>query len=197
MTKNRLVHSLEWVYESTCFRKAKDAMTLTDMLLKKPLDHWQMPIHTPLGRMTLLANTQGLCGAWFDQQKHLPDLQHMPWGPSQCWLLQAKQQLSEYFSGKRTQFDLPLSPFGGSDFQRTVWQALAMIPFGRFASYADIARYLGQPQSARAVGTAVGRNPLSIFLPCHRVVASSGALTGYAGGLDRKVALLQIEGMVL
>ena len=72
-----------------------------------------------------------------------------------------------------------------------------MIPFGRFASYADIARYLGQPQSARAVGTAVGRNPLSIFLPCHRVVASSGALTGYAGGLDRKVALLQIEGMVL
>ena len=197
MTKNRLVHSLEWVNESTCFRKAKDAMTLTDMLLKKPLDHWQMPIHTPLGRMTLLANTQGLCGAWFDQQKHLPDLQHMPGGPSQCWLLQAKQQLSEYFSGKRTQFDLPLSPFGGSEFQRTVWQALAMIPFGRFASYADIARYLGQPQSARAVGTAVGRNPLSIFLPCHRVVASSGALTGYAGGLDRKVALLQIEGMVL
>ena len=197
MTKNRLVHSLEWVNESTCFRTAKDAMTRTDMLLKKPLDHWQMPIHTPLGRMTLLANAQGLCGAWFDQQKHLPDLQHMPWGPSQCWLLQAKQQLSEYFSGKRTQFDVPLSPLGGSDFQRTVWQALAMIPFGRFASYADIARHLGQPQSARAVGTAVGRNPLSIFLPCHRVVASSGALTGYAGGLDRKVALLQIEGMLL
>ena len=105
-------------------------MTLPAPQLKNPPDHWQMPIHTPLGRMTLLANAQGLCGAWFEQQKHSPDLHNMPWGPGQCWLLQAKQQLSEYFSGKRTQFELPLSPFGGSEFQRTVWQALAMIPFG-------------------------------------------------------------------
>jgi methylated-DNA-[protein]-cysteine S-methyltransferase len=82
-------------------------------------------------------------------------------------------------------------------FQHQVWQALAMIPFGRFTSYADIARFIGKPQSARAVGMAVGRNPLGIFLPCHRVVASNGALTGYAGGLDRKVALLKIEGTLL
>ena len=172
-------------------------MNSDNFYLKTPSDHWQMPIHTPLGRMTLLANEQGLSGAWFDQQKHVPDLQHLPWGPGQCWLLKAKQQLNDYFSGQRQQFELPLSPFGGSDFQHAVWHALAMIPFGRYATYADIARYLGKPQSARAVGAAVGRNPLSIFLPCHRVVASTGALTGYAGGLNRKVAVLDIEGMLL
>ena len=158
---------------------------------------WQMPIHTPLGKMTLVASPQGLCGAWFEHQKHFPHLQHLPWGPSQRWLLHAKAQLAEYFSGKRQQFELPLTPVDGTVFQHQVWQALAMIPFGRFTSYADIARFIGKPQSARAVGMAVGRNPLGIFLPCHRVVASNGALTGYAGGLDRKVALLKIEGTLL
>jgi len=159
--------------------------------------HWQMPIHTPLGQMTLVASQQGLCGAWFEHQKHFPHLQHLPWGPNQCWLLQAKTQLAEYFADKRQQFELPLTPLDGTVFQQQVWQALAMIPFGKFASYADIARFIGKPQSARAVGMAVGRNPLGIFLPCHRVLSSSGALTGYAGGLERKVALLKIEGILL
>jgi methylated-DNA-[protein]-cysteine S-methyltransferase len=112
-------------------------------------------------------------------------------------LLQAKTQLAEYFAGKRQQFELPLTPLDGTVFQQQIWQALAMIPFGKFASYADIARFIGKPQSARAVGMAVGRNPLGIFLPCHRVLSSSGALTGYAGGLERKVALLKIEGILL
>lgn len=156
-----------------------------------------MPIHTPLGQMTLLASEQGLCGAWFEHQKHFPRLQHLPWGPSQCWLVKAKTQLAEYFAGKRQLFELPLTPAGGTEFQQQVWQALAMIPFGQFTSYADIARFIGKPQSARAVGMAVGRNPLSIFLPCHRVVASNGGLTGYAGGLDRKRALLKLEGSLL
>ena len=158
---------------------------------------WQMPIHTPLGQMTLVASEHGLCGAWFEQQKHFPKLQHLPWSPSQRWLVNAKTQLAEYFAGTRQYFELPLTPIGGTGFQQQVWQALAMIPFGRFTSYADIARFIGKPQSARAVGMAVGRNPLGIFLPCHRVVASNGALTGYAGGLDRKVALLKIEGTLL
>ena len=158
---------------------------------------WQMPIHTPLGQMTLVASEHGLCGAWFEQQKHFPKLQHLPWGLSQRWLVNAKTQLAEYFAGTRQYFELPLTPIGGTGFQQQVWQALAMIPFGRFTSYADIARFIGKPQSARAVGMAVGRNPLGIFLPCHRVVASNGALTGYAGGLDLKVALLTIEGSLL
>jgi methylated-DNA-[protein]-cysteine S-methyltransferase len=158
---------------------------------------WQMPIHTPLGQMTLVANEHGLCGAWFEHQKHFPNLQHLPWGPSHGWLVNAKTQLAEYFAGTRQHFELPLTPIGGTGFQQQVWRALAMIPFGKFTSYADIARFIGKPQSARAVGMAVGRNPLGIFLPCHRVVASNGALTGYAGGLDRKVALLTIEGSLL
>lgn len=172
---------------------------MTFALAKTPVTHtlWQMPIHTPLGGMTLVASHEGLQGAWFEDQAHRPDLAALPWGASQPWLREARKQLSEYFAGQRRQFELPLQPYSGSDFQRTVWQALAKIPFGRFVSYAGIAKHLGRPQAARAIGMAVGRNPLSIFLPCHRVVASDGALTGYAGGLDRKIALLQLEGTLL
>lgn len=158
-------------------------------------EQWQMPIQTPLGQMTLVAHSHGLSGAWFEHQKHAPALQHLPWGPSQHWLVQAKKQLSEYFAGHRKHFDLPLLPTTGTGFQQQVWQALSLIPFGRFASYGDLARYLGKPSSARAVGMAVGRNPLGIFLPCHRVMSSQGALTGYAGGLDKKLALLKLEGI--
>lgn len=172
---------------------------MTFALATPPMTHtlWQMPISTPLGGMTLVASAQGLQGAWFEDQAHRPDLTALPWGASQPWLREARKQLSEYFAGQRRQFELPLQPYSGSDFQRTVWQALAMIPFARFVSYAEIAKHLGRPQAARAIGMAVGRNPLSIFLPCHRVVASDGALTGYAGGLDRKIALLQLEGTLL
>ena len=165
--------------------------------LSQTPDQWQMPIKTPLGQMTLVADEHGLQGAWFEHQAHIPSLSHLRWGPNMHWLCEARKQLSEYFAGRRQQFELPLRPYGGSEFQHKVWLALAQIPFGRFTSYADIARHLGQPQAARAIGMAVGRNPLSIFLPCHRVVASNGALTGYAGGLERKVALLQLEGTLL
>ncbi len=161
------------------------------------VSHWQMPIKTPLGAMTLMAHSKGLCGAWFDHQKHAPVLAQTPWGPDQPWLLKAKQQLMDYFSGKRTQFDLPLMPLGGTTFQHKVWQALGQIPFGRYCSYADVAAFIGRPEAARAVGAAVGRNPLSIFLPCHRVVGQHGALTGYAGGIERKIALLSHEGVLL
>jgi methylated-DNA-[protein]-cysteine S-methyltransferase len=113
------------------------------------------------------------------------------------WLRLAKTQLSEYFAGQRQQFELALSPLSGSAFQQQVWRALQDIPFGRFTSYGDIAQHLHHPNGARAVGMAVGRNPWSIIVPCHRVVGAQGALTGYAGGLERKVDLLQREGMLL
>jgi methylated-DNA-[protein]-cysteine S-methyltransferase len=156
-----------------------------------------MPIKTPLGTMTLLAHEHGLCGAWFEQQTRAPVLDQTPWGPDQPWLLAAKHQLLDYFSGRQTTFNIPLRPLGGTPFQQQVWQALRLIPFGRYCSYKDIAAYLGKPEAARAVGMAVGRNPLSIFLPCHRVVGQQRALTGYAGGIERKIALLSLEGVLL
>ena len=158
---------------------------------------WQMPINTPLGSMTLVASEQGLCGAWFDDQRYKPDTQALPWGPSVHWLRQAKTQLREYFAGQRQQFELALAPLSGSAFQQQVWRALQDIPFGRFTSYGEIAQHLKHPKGARAVGMAVGRNPWSVIVPCHRVVGANGALTGYAGGLNRKVDLLQREGMLL
>jgi methylated-DNA-[protein]-cysteine S-methyltransferase len=102
-------------------------------------------------------------------------------------------QLGEYFAGTRMTFDLPLHPHG-TDFQRAVWQQLSAIPHGETRSYADIARALGQPTATRAVGAANGRNPLSIVVPCHRVVGSTGALTGFAGGIAAKRWLLAHEG---
>jgi methylated-DNA-[protein]-cysteine S-methyltransferase len=185
------------IQPSTLAQTTFSPMTPDPAQPQSTVSQWQMPIQTPLGAMTLVACEQGLQGAWFEQQAHHPTISGLPWGASQPWLRLAKQQLSEYFAGLRQQFDLPFQPYAGSEFQRKVWQAMAQIPYGRFASYADIARHLGQPQAARAIGMAVGRNPLSIFLPCHRVVASDGALTGYAGGIERKIALLQIEGTLL
>ncbi len=107
-------------------------------------------------------------------------------------LLQAKSQLLEYFNGKRTRFNLPLEPLG-TPFQRCVWQALTTIPHGETRSYGEIASQVGNPKASRAVGMANNRNPLPILIPCHRVIGSDGKLVGYAGGLERKVALLQLE----
>lgn len=105
---------------------------------------------------------------------------------------QAAAELAEYFAGERTRFSVPLDP-QGTPFRRRVWDALQDIPYGATCAYSDIARELGRPGSARAVGGAVGSNPLSIFVPCHRVIGANGTLTGYAGGLDRKRALLALE----
>ena len=104
--------------------------------------------------------------------------------------------MREYFAGTRTAFELPLDLQGGTVFQQSVWQALLSIPRGGTTSYGVISRSIGQPAAVRAVGAAVGRNPVSIVVPCHRVLGAGGALTGYAGGLDRKTALLRLEGAV-
>jgi len=107
-------------------------------------------------------------------------------------LLETERQLREYFAGARTAFDLPLAP-GGSDFQKKVWHALTTIPFGQTRSYLDLAKAIGSAKAARAVGAANGKNPLSIIVPCHRVVGADGSLTGFAGGLATKAALLALE----
>ena len=108
-------------------------------------------------------------------------------------LLSAKEQLEEYFAGKRKNFDMPIG-LGGTDFQRKVWMEVAKIPFGQTTTYMKLSHKLGNPAAIRAVGAAIGANPILVILPCHRVLGSDGNLTGYAGGLDKKKALLELEG---
>lgn len=151
---------------------------------------------SPLGPIRLLASRKGLAGLWFEDQRHRPAELESLW-PHQSehpCLQQARQELDEYFRGQRRSFDLPLDWSLGTEFQQQVWQALCTIGHGQTRSYAQVAASLGRPQAARAVGLAVGRNRISIIVPCHRVLGSQGALTGYAGGLDRKRRLLTLEG---
>ncbi len=153
----------------------------------------QCRITTPLGPMTLAATAHGLAGAWFDGQAHHPGPLTAPVATDNRWLLQASRELGEYFLAQRQRFDVPLDP-QGTPFQQAVWQVLRGISGGALQRYGEIARQLGRPQAARAVGAAVGRNPISVIVPCHRVVGQDGSLTGYAGGLPRKEALLRLEG---
>ncbi|HVE54367.1 MAG TPA: methylated-DNA--[protein]-cysteine S-methyltransferase [Ramlibacter sp.] len=152
---------------------------------------------SPLGRMLLAATDSGLAGVWFVGQRHGPDSDGWPEDASHSLLQQATGQLAEYFAGQRTRFDLPLDLQAGTPFQQSVWAALLAIPPGGTTSYAQLGRQLGRPQAARAIGAAVGRNPVSIVVPCHRVLGTGGGLTGYAGGLERKTALLRLEGALM
>ena len=150
---------------------------------------------SPLGPMTLAATEAGLAGAWFEGQRHLPpELERWPEQPTHPLLQRAAAQLDAYFAGRQSSFDLPLDLSGGTAFQQSVWRALLAIPSGQTTSYGAIAQGIGKPAAVRAVGAAVGRNPLSVIVPCHRVLGQGGSLTGYAGGLARKTALLQLEG---
>lgn len=166
--------------------------------------------HTPtaLGTVWLAASPQGLCGAWFDGQRHFPaPLQHpsaWPAAPDDPVLRRAAAQLQRCLQGARAPLeesldvppDVPLDIAGGSPFEQAVWRALQGIARGHTCSYGALASRLGQPQAVRAVASAVGRNPLSVFIPCHRVLGAQGQLAGYAGGLQRKAALLRLEGAV-
>lgn len=154
----------------------------------------QCRIDTPLGPMTLAATERGLAGAWFDGQAHHPGELAAPEQHRQRWLVQGAAELQAYLAGRRTAFGVPLDP-QGTAFQQAVWRQLCAIPRGAVSSYGALAQALGQPQAARAVGAAVGRNPLSVVVPCHRVLGRDGSLTGYAGGLPRKQALLALEGV--
>ena len=152
----------------------------------------QSRIASPLGPLLLARTADGLAGVWFDDQKHHPGRLDASQVDDDPVLARTAAQLQAYFDGAIESFDLPLD-LQGSAFQRAVWAALLAIEAGSTRSYADIARAIGAPRSVRAVGSAVGRNPVSVIVPCHRVVGSGGALTGYAGGLERKRALLALE----
>ena len=152
-------------------------------------------VDSPVGRLTLVATDEGLAGIlWANDRPGRVRLPIEAEDSSHPVLLETARQLEQYFAGHRQAFALPLD-FAGTAFQRTVWNALLTIPFGETRSYREIARQIGNPAAVRAVGAANGRNPVSIVAPCHRVVGSSGALTGFAGGLDTKAYLLALEGV--
>ena len=154
----------------------------------------QSRITSPLGDVLLAASEQGLAGVWFvHRQAHMPNDSQWTTDDAHPVLCAAAQQLNAYFLGEQQSFDLPLSPAWGTPFQRAVWQALQRIPYGKTSTYGDIARDIGNPKAVRAVGAAIGQNPHSIIVPCHRVVGVNGSLTGFAGGLDRKQYLLEHE----
>ena len=151
-------------------------------------------IDTAMGPMVLAATPRGLAGAWFAGQRHFPGAAALGRRDDTHPVLQrAARQLREFFSGQRHQFELVLDLHGGTPFQQAVCQALMQIPAGSTCAYRTIARAIGKPAAVRAVGAAVGRNPISVIVPCHRVVGADGALTGYAGGLPRKAQLLALE----
>ena len=149
---------------------------------------------SPVGKLKLVASDKGLAAIlWENDREDRVKLGAMIEQPDHPVLAETKRQLGEYFAGRRTAFDLPLD-FHGTDFQKSVWAALLRIPFGETRSYAEIARELGRPTASRAVGAANGKNPISIVAPCHRVIGTNGALTGFAGGLEGKAFLLKLEG---
>jgi methylated-DNA-[protein]-cysteine S-methyltransferase len=151
----------------------------------------------PLGPMILAGHGAGLVGVWFQGQKHCPDFSGPEWAGahegSSAVIREATSQLEAYFEGRLTTFDLPLDPSSGTEFQTAVWATLRSIPFGEAITYSALSHLINKPTAVRAVAAAVGRNPLSIVIPCHRVLGSNGSLTGYAGGLERKAALLEHE----
>jgi methylated-DNA-[protein]-cysteine S-methyltransferase len=150
---------------------------------------------SPLGQILLRADGDCLTGLWFAQQKYFPE-QYQLWKRRQdcSVILQAKRELTEFFASERQIFDVPVGMPAGTDFQHRVWEVLYSIPYAARSSYGEIALQLGLPiGSARAVGGATGRNPVSIIVPCHRVVSMTGNLTGYAGGINRKQVLLLLE----
>lgn len=151
---------------------------------------------SPLGGMLLAATEQGLAGLWFDAQKYHPGALGAPTDATQRWMAQALHELDTYWHHGGNTFTVPLDA-RGTAFQCQVWQALREIGRGRTLGYGALAARLGRASAVRAVAAAVGRNPLSLIVPCHRVIGASGALTGYAGGLDRKRALLRLEGVAV
>jgi methylated-DNA-[protein]-cysteine S-methyltransferase len=150
-------------------------------------------ISSPIGKLKLVASDKGLVAIlWERDRPNRVRLSGLIEDPNHPILLKTEQQLSEYFAGKRRQFSLPLD-LRGTKFQNDVWSALLAIPFGETRNYGQLARQLGNIRATRAVGAANGRNPIAVVVPCHRVLGASGKLTGFAGGLDAKAHLLNLE----
>lgn len=149
---------------------------------------------SPTGPLLLAGDESGLQLLYMDNAERWQAQDH--WQPAGRQLDEVCRQLDRYFAGRLKRFDLSLAP-RGTPFQQQVWQALQEIPYGRTTSYSELAERIGRPKSVRAVGTANGANPISIIIPCHRVIGRDGSLTGYAGGLPRKALLLKLEGVNL
>ena len=157
------------------------------------MTHAFKTIRSPVGELTLVAEARGLAAIlWENDRPGRVRLGALTADAAHPVLVEPERQLREYFGGRRRAFDVPLF-FSGSAFQQRVWRALLTIPFGETRSYGEIAHQIGNPAASRAVGAANGRNPISIIAPCHRVVGSDGKLTGFAGGLDAKKYLLELE----
>ena len=159
----------------------------------KTITHYSILNTTSLGNLLLTADENHLTGIYFEDCDHVP-ASRSQWriNPEHEVLVQASTQLEEYFKGTRARFSIPLRS-AGTDFQERIWQEIALIPFGQTITYSDLADWVGAPDAIRAAGAATGRNPISIVVPCHRVVGKNGSLTGYAGGLKRKRHLLALE----
>lgn len=150
-------------------------------------------VKSPVGRLKIVVSDAGLRAIlWPDDDPARVKFEMVPRLSSKPALDVVAKQLEEYFAGRRSTFDVELD-FKGTDFQRAVWKELTRIPYGRTTSYGELAKRVGRPTGARAVGAAVGRNPISIVVPCHRVIGANGQLTGFAGGLPSKTRLLDIE----
>lgn len=168
--------------------------------MTRGLSYVQCNLPGPLGQLLVAASPLGLAGVWFEGQRHGPSAEQValwPVQPDNPFLQQAAAQLKAYWAGAAAAFDVRLDLSAGTPFQQAVWQSLQHIPRTRVWTYAQVAQHAGYPRAARAVGAAIGRNPLGIVVPCHRVVGSDGSLTGYAGGLSRKSALLALEGALV
>jgi methylated-DNA-[protein]-cysteine S-methyltransferase len=148
-------------------------------------------LDSPLGPLTLLSADGALSGLYLEFRRHPPAPEAFG-EPDPAPFSEAARQLGAYFDGRLTEFDLPLA-LTGTPFQRRVWAQLQRIPYGQTVTYGELAEHIGRPTAARAVGLANGRNPISIVVPCHRVVGSAGDLTGYGGGINRKRQLLELE----
>ena len=159
----------------------------------KPEDIRFSQISSPIGQLTLVASPRGLMAIYMEQHtKPAGDRTQWIEDPTHPILIETKEQLDSYFARTLREFELPLDLIG-TPFQKSAWQALLKIPYGETRSYADQAILCGNPKAVRAIGTANGRNPISIIVPCHRVIGKDGSLTGYGGGIDRKRFLLELE----
>ncbi|WP_269465164.1 methylated-DNA--[protein]-cysteine S-methyltransferase [Halomonas huangheensis] len=166
----------------------KDRMKRNDWLTLEGLQCFRPPAHEALGTLVIGATSRGIARLDFMNEEQASQIPHRPNAQTEA----CHAQLQEYFAGQRHDFELALDA-SGTDFQRQVWQALTRIPYGETRSYSELAESLGRKGAQRAIGSANGRNPIAVIVPCHRVIGSDGSLTGYAGGIGRKQWLLAFE----